>query len=390
MPTAVKRLLLVVVLAALVVGATGCDVSPPAASVNGASISQSTLNAELSSEIANPGAQCAALLEAGSSTSPIGVGTEGDGLAANAVTPSFADNALETLVLQQLETQALARQGVAVSHADLAAAATDYQSQLQGQLEQAQSESAAPSGCTLSATKSLSSQLPAAFLQRQGTSLADQEMFEVAVGHVNLSQRALESYYTAHLAQVTQECLNVVVADTQAAAQTLHNQIAAGTSFSTASTSADADQQVGPPGGELQCEFPSVGTQQFGTTLGATIDALSSGQLLEPQPLPEQSSTGATTTYYVVVQMRQHQLVPFATLRSSIRQAILTAHVAVVGTALNRLVKQAHVTIDPRYGSWSAKHGVTVPTPPAPAFVLNAKANVAAAPTTGLHLTIPS
>jgi hypothetical protein len=88
--------------------------------------------------------------------------------------------------------------------------------------------------------------------------------------------------------------------------------------------------------------------------------------------------------------MRQHQLVPFATLRSSIRQAILTAHVAVVGTALNRLVKQAHVTIDPRYGSWSAKHGVTVPTPPAPAFVLNAKANVAAAPTTGLHLTIPS
>jgi len=390
MPTAVKRLLLVAVLGALVVGATGCDVSPPAATVDGVAISQSTLNDELSGEIANPAAQCAALLEAGSTTSPIGVGTEGDGTSPNAVTPSFADNALETLVLEQLETQALAARGVTVTHADLVAATADYQSQLLGQLQQAQSASTAPSGCTLSAGRSVSSQVPRDFLRRQATSLADQEMFEVAVGHLNLGQGGLESYYTSHLSQVTQECLNVVVADSQAAAQALHDQIAAGTSFAKASTSADADQQVGPAGGELQCEYPSIGAQQFGSTLGATIDALSSGQLLEPQPLSTQSSTGATTTYYVVVQMRQHQLVPFATLRSSIRQAILTAHVAVVGKALNRLVGRAHVTVDPRYGTWSSTHGVTVPTPPPPAFVLNTKANVTPAPPPALHLSIPS
>ncbi len=390
MPTAVKRLLLVAVLGALVVGATGCDLSPPAATVNGVAISQSTLNAELSDEITSSGAQCAALLEAGSTTSPIGVGTQGDGTSPNAVTPSFADNALETLVLEQLETQALAQRGVTVTRSDLAAATTDYESQLSSQFQQAQSESTAPSGCTLSTSTPLSDQLPRAFLQRQGTSLADQELFEVAVGHLNLSQGALESYYRSHLSQVTQECLNVVVADSLAAAQTLHDQIASGTSFAKASTSVGADQQVGPPGGELECEYPSTGSEQFGSSLGATIDALSSGQLLEPEPLPSQSSTGVTTTYYVVVQMRQHQLVPFATLRSSIRQAILTAHVAVVGKALNRLVVRAHVTVDPRYGTWSPTHGVTVPTPPPPAFVLNTKANLTPAPAPALHLTIPS
>ncbi len=136
MPTAVKRLLIVVALGALVVGATGCDVSPPAATVDGVAISQSALNNELASEIANPGAQCAALMAAGASTSPLGVGTTGDGTTPNAVTPSFADNALETLVLEQLEATTLARRGVVVTKADLATASTDYQDQLLTQLGQ--------------------------------------------------------------------------------------------------------------------------------------------------------------------------------------------------------------------------------------------------------------
>ena len=69
--------------------------------------------------------------------------------AANAVTPAFADDALETLVLEQLEAQALARRGVVVTKADVAAATTDYQEQLLSQLDQVQSESETPAGCPL-------------------------------------------------------------------------------------------------------------------------------------------------------------------------------------------------------------------------------------------------
>lgn len=380
MPTAVKRLLPVVVLGALVLGATGCDLSPPAATVNGVAISQSTLNGVLSTEINNSGAQCAALLEAGSTTSPIGVGSQSDGTS-NAVTPSFADNALETLVLEQLETQTLARRGVAITHADLVAATADYEGQLAGQLQQAQSDGDAPSGCTLSATKVISSQVPGIFLARQSTSLADQEIFEVTVGHVSVSQSALESYYRSHLSQVTQVCLNVVVAQTQTAAQALHDQIATGTSFAMATTSSDADQNVGlPAGGQLPCEYPSQVTGQFGTANAAAVETLTAGQLSEPLALTTESTSGAATTLYAVVQMRQHQLVPFATLRSSIREAILSAHVSLVGAALNRLVGEAHVSVDPRYGGWSSKHGITVPTPPAPEFVLNSTVNAPAKP----------
>jgi len=380
MPTAVKRLLLVVVVGALVVGATGCDLSPPAATVNGTSISQSTLNAALAGLLTDTKAQCATQLQSGLSVSPVGVGTEDDGTTANAVATSIAADVLQTLVFERLEALTLARHGVTVTRAEVAAATTDYESQLQGQLNQAQTNGATPTGCTLSAATAMSAQLSAGFLQRQGASLAEQEMLEVVVGHVDLSLAALERYYQAHLAQVTQVCLNLIVSDTQAGAQRLHDQIAAGATFPTASASADADKQVSPSGGEVACVYPSVVTRQFGTTLGASIDALKTGQLAEPLTFQQQSSTGAVTTYYLVFQMRQHQLVPFATLRSSIREAILAASATVIRPTLVGLVSKAHISVDPRYGTWSATRGVTVPVPPAPAFVLNAQANVPVKP----------
>jgi hypothetical protein len=386
----VKRLLSVIALGALAVGASGCDLSPPAATVNGASISQSALNAELSTVIKSTSAQCALQLQSGSTVGAVGVGTDGDGTTANAVSTAFAANALETLVLEKLEDQTLAKHGVTVSAKDLAAATTDYEGQLAGQLTQAQQNNTTPSGCTLSATTSVARQLPAGFLARQATSLAAQEAFEVTVGHVNLSPTALQAYYQSHLTQVTQLCLNLVVSDTAAGAQRLHDEIAAGTTFTAASTSADVDQQVSPTGGRLPCEYPSQITQLFAST-APTVSALADGQLTTPLTFATTSSTGTATNLYLVVQMRSHHLVPFATLSNSIREAILGAHTSVVGSSLRRIVSTSDVAVDPRYGSWSVKNGVSVPTPPNPAFVLNATANQPpASGGGGFHLNLPT
>ncbi|HXQ58909.1 MAG TPA: hypothetical protein VN799_02390 [Acidimicrobiales bacterium] len=370
-----RRLLLVAVLGAVVVGATSCDVSPPAATVDGVTISQSMLNGVLSTEINDPHAQCAAQILAGQTKSPVGIGTEGDGTTANAVSPAFADAQLFSMVLQEIETQALARRGVAVTAADVAAARIDYP----GQLQQQQSQTGSPSGCSLNTATPLAKQLPAGFLQKQAEILAAQEQFEVAVGHVNVSPSALTSYYDSHRSLVTQECLNIILADSQAAAQTLHDEIAAGTSFPAAAKAAGADQQATPPNGELQCGYPTGLNSQLGATLGATVDALQAGQLSEPLTWQTTNpQTGAPTTFYLVVQMRQHYLVPFATLRDQIRQAILAQNSATVGVLLHQAVARAQVTVDPRYGSWDPAHGITAPTPPPPAFVPNAKANVPA------------
>ena len=364
-----KRLLLVVVLGALVVSATGCDVSPPAATVNGVTISQSTLNDELSSEVADLRAQCATLLAAGATASPIGVGNEGDGATPNAVTPGFADNALETLVLEQLEEQALATRRVTVTRRMWPTPPATTRTSSRASSSRPQAQSTTPTGCALTPSSPVANQLPGSFLRRQAASLADEEVFEQAVGHVDVSRRALEAYYASNTAELTQVCLNVIVADTEADAQAVHDQIAAGASFATAATSADADKAGTPSGGELQCAYPAA--LQLGTATTAAVEALATGALAEPLTLVRQGSTGTTTTFYLVVQMRGREL-------AAVRHAAEFDPAGDPGDArlrgrdpLNKLVGEAHVTVDPRYGTWSAPHGVTVPTPPPAAFVLN-------------------
>ena len=389
MPGAVRRLLLVAVLGVMVASATGCDVSPPAATVNGTSISQSTLNDALSSAIDNPDAQCAAMLAVGLTTTPVGVGTKGDGSHTNAVTSAFADKTLETLILEALERQTIAAHHATVSGAVVAAATADYEAQLGEQLSEATQENTTPPGCALSASKAVAGQLPAPYLAQAGRSLADQEQFEVTEGHVDVSTAGLEAYYRSHQAQTTQVCINAYVSDTAAGAQTLHDAIAAGASFASLATSPAVDLQRSPPDGNLPCEYPSSLSIQIGSSLEAQVVGLATGQLAEPLQLPNPEPTaGQPDVFYLVIQMRARQLVPFATLRGSIRQAILEQHASVVDSALDRLVRRAHVTVDARYGTWDPKRGVTVPTPPSPAFVPNPKANVAAASSGSSGLTI--
>ncbi len=374
-----KRLVLVVVLGAVVV-ASGCNASPTAATVNGVSISQSQLNTQLALATAsangsaptpaNQSVQCALDIQSdGSLPTVTGVGTD-------TVTAQFADTTLESLVLFSLEKQALARRHVSVSAADVSAARGDFESQLE------QSEGQDGSPCSREGAQ-LTNGLPAAFLKEQAQTLAYQEKLEEIVGHVNVGPAALMAYYHSHAAGLTQVCLNLIVADTATAAQTIHDQIAGGASFQTASQDSEVDPET-PTGGQVPCVYPAEVSNEFGTDLAGTIDALSSGQLAAPLTWMSQSSSGPPMTLYLVVKMRQHQLVPYADVSSAIREVLLAADTSTVGAALNRMADRASISIDPRYGTWSQAQGVRVPTPPPPAFVLNRTVNQAASSTSAL------
>ena len=63
--------------------------------------------------------------------------------------------------------------------------------------------------------------------------------------------------------------------------------------------------------------------------------AMTAGELSEPLAWQAETSSGTTVTYYIVVQMRQHVVVPYATLADQIRQLILSEHATVVSSALN-------------------------------------------------------
>jgi hypothetical protein len=357
----VKRLLLVVALGALCAAAAGCNVSPWAAQVNGTTISQSELQDQLTVISGSAVAQCALSIEEAQSggTLPAVKGT-GDAT----VTTQFAAVQLNGLVAQTLEEQALARRHVEVSAADVTAARQDYESQV----EAASTQTTSP--CNLTGTD-LVDRLPAAFVDQQAHSLAAQERLEEVVGHVDVSPAAVRAYYDTHHSEVTQLCLNYIIATDQASAQAIHDKIASGTSFATAAQGPGVDTNS-PAGGEGPCVYPSDVVSQLGTTTAAAVEGLADGQLAPPQGIqvPNQV-TGQTQTIWLVVGVRAHQLASFAQTESGLRQELLAKGGSTLSATLGRIVRSARVELDPRYGSWSPNHGVAVPTPPNPALLLN-------------------
>ncbi len=356
-----KRLLLFVVVGALGAAAAGCDLSPDAATVNGVTISQSEFQGQLAAISGSTVAQCVLSIEEAQSGGTLAT-VKGTGQ--DTVTTRFAAFSLNGLVAQTLEEGALAERHVRVSAADVAAARKDYLSQV----EAASTQVASP--CNLTGTD-LVNRLPKSFVDSQAVALAAQEKLEEVVGHVDVSPSAVRAYYDAHLSEVTQLCLNFVIATNQAAAQTIHDAIAAGTTFAAASKGPGADANS-PPNGAGPCVFPADVASQLGQATATVVDGLADGQLAPPQgvSVPNQI-TGVNQTIWIVISVRAHQLVPFANAESGLRQEILAKGGASLSAALGRVVHSARVELDPRYGTWSSTHGVAAPTPPKPAFVLN-------------------
>jgi hypothetical protein len=357
----VKRLLAFVVVGALCAGAAGCDLSPDAATVNGITISQSEFQGQLSVISGSTVAQCALSIEEAQSGGTLPT-VQGTGQAT--VSTRFAAFALNGLVAQTLEEGALATRHVQVSAADVTAARGDYLSQV----EAASTQVTSP--CNLTGT-ALVGRLPKAFVDSQVRALAAQEKLEEVVGHVDVSPAAVHAYYNTHLTEVTQLCLNFIIASDQASAQTIHDRVAAGTTFAAASQGAGVDANT-PPSGAGPCVFPTDVVSQLGQATATVVQGLADGQLAPPQGIsvPNQV-TGVNQTIWIVISVRAHQLVPFANTESGLRQELLAKGGPSFSAALGHVVRTARVELDPRYGTWSSTRGVAAPTPPKPAFVLN-------------------
>jgi hypothetical protein len=366
----VKRLLALVALGALCAGAAGCDVSPTAATVNGAAISQSQLDNQLSTVASSGVAQCALSIEQSQNgaTLPAVPGT-----GESTVSTKFAAFELNGLVEQTLEQAALVRRHADVTSSDVASARQDYQAQLVAAAAQVGSP------CNLTGTR-LTGGLPKAFVDAQARSLAYQEKLEEVVGHVDVSPAALRAYYASHLPDFTQLCLNLIIAKDQASAQAVHDQIAAGTSFATAASGPGVDTTNTPAGARVPCVYPSVIVSQLGQAGAVKVLGLADGQMAPALGIPVPNAvTGATTTVWIVVGVRQHHVVSFAASESGLRQTLLGRGGARFTAALGQVVHGARVELDPRYGTWSPRRGVLAPTPPRPAYVLNPSISSAAA-----------
>jgi len=373
----VRRLVILAALVAVALGASACTTSPTVATVGGASISKSTLDTQLAALVDNTDAACVFSAEFGLGSSAIAGAGQGT------VTTQVATAELDNLILGKLLSETLARHHRVVSAGDLASAKSDLTADVRASLSNASQTGAVPPSCS-AVTSNPVAGLPADFGAQLDRFLAVQEQFESLVGHVNVSSAGVARYYRQHPADYRQACLDVVVADTQGAAQKIRTAIAGGESFASAATGAGADTQATPTGGQLPCELQTDLASTFGASGASAIEAAKPGQLLAPLALTE-PSTG--TTYWLVLKLTSDTEASLSSVASSIRQQLLASAATPAQNALERLIQRSPITVDPRYGNWRGKIGLQPPTPPARAAVLNPTADESAAV---VHLGTPA
>ncbi len=346
-------------LAALSLLGTGCDVSPPAATVNGTTITQSQLNSQLSLVVDNAYARCVIELQGNVPSSLEGVG-------GSTVSSQFASYQLSTMVLDRLVSQDLARRRVTVGSDDLASARVDLASQLQPS-----SSSGGTSPCGLAGSQLLQ-HVPSSFASRQIEYLADEEQLAAALGHLDLSGTGLLSYYSSHASQFAQVCLADIAVTSQSQAESIRNAVVSGSvPFATEARQNSIDVQTAQNGGGIPCVLSS---QIQNAQILSAIASLGPGQV--SQPISEAQQTGGTV--WLLIEVTGTPELPFTEAVSQIRQTLLSSQDSKVSSEFDKITADAHVTVDPRYGTWSHLRGVSPPVPPASKYVLSPSADLPA------------
>lgn len=352
-----KRLLALAALAALAATGTACDLSPPAATTAGATVTRSQLMAQLSAVAGNNRyVQCTLAAQGVNLPQSVaGAGTD-------TVSAGFAAYELSTLVLERLVDADLARRGRSVSAADVAAAKVDLAAQVSS-AEQSGSCPLALSG------RQVIDRLPDVFRQEQAGFFAAQERLAEVVGHVDVSTKALRAYYDSHPTQFAQLCLSDIAVQSQAQAQQIHDAIASGSAaFTAEAQQSSVDQQTAAQGGKLGCVARSQIANQV--ILGV-LAPLHDGQIT--QPFQEPSGSGANV--WLILRLDGTQSVPFSVAQSQIRQQLLSSRSAAVSAEFGRITRGAEVRVDPRFGSWSPTAGIRPPKPPPAEDLLSRTAN---------------
>ena len=125
----------VVVLAVVATGAlaSACDITPPAASANGTTISTGTLNSQLRALQTTAAGGCLLQLENAQLAETSGQGPGGSGT----YSMTYANAILNNQVGDLLAEQYAASKGITISPADLVVARSDFASTLDGEISAA-------------------------------------------------------------------------------------------------------------------------------------------------------------------------------------------------------------------------------------------------------------
>jgi hypothetical protein len=371
---AVKRIPAALVAVAAVLGTgiatSACNVAPVAATVNGATISVSSLNTELDSLNQSSAGQCLLSLKFPESLSLTAQGAGGSGT----YQTSFASTILGSSVYNLLATQYAAAHGITLSSADLTAAKSNYEATLDGAIKSQVQQSSSlggtptcvdPAGNTLTGKEVLAG-LPAGV---QSTEVSNQAIEELLLTRgADLSAAAILNYYAANTSAFTLDCVGVIVVADQATADTVYNKLKAGADFATLAKSASTDTTTASSGGQLGCNFPE----------SQVLTALQVSSITVGSPVtPEQTQSGT----WEVFQVTSRTVLPVTEVTSEVQQALLqtTANRNRVSNEVLAFAKTSSVQVNPQYGTWT-KAQIVPPASPAPRYLLPTYASTTTTP----------
>ncbi len=395
-----KRLIVLLIVLAGGLAWAAFAVPSNAATVNGSTISQQDLNADVNAIAGSASYQCylnsqAYLSSQGSEQLPpvVGAGTGQDVGDHPTATTAFTANYLETKIGHQLVLQLADERNVVVTQADLTTARANLTQQISSvmsQILQTQQGQDVRYGCSLTGQaltgQQVLSTLPESFVDAQVQFVATATVLQEDLAGVGSSEGDLERYYTAHQAEFDSACVSAAVFSSESAAQAGALEVLGGTPFATVASST-ASSGGGDQGCHVLTELESA------LPSDANLKSLATGAVSTPI---DDNGT------YLLLQITSRTPTPYGTAKADVANVVQQAGAAATQKLLTSDERRSSIQVNPQYGVWvPVNAAVLTPLSPEPTDVLNATANegrvapasvsgAASGPASGSGSSVPS
>jgi hypothetical protein len=370
----VRRLTVLLALGAVVALGSACNLTSPAATVNGTQISESSLQSELQQISSNSSVRCAIGLLTGQTVPAHGAGD-------STVPTKVADTVLDQQIEQVLYDQDLARLHTSVG--------TVYTSFVREELPQFLTPASGTSSpCGLSGSD-LVAALPSWFANQEVNFLSAQARLSTALDHTDIGPAGVDAYYDSSTAksQFAEVCLDALAASDQSAAKAARLKILAGASFASVvrSSSINGTPALVQEGFTLTGALPCIPAVDLVDDLPNWAEAL----ILVNQRIgyptaafldSSQADQGGTNDWLVISLVRKQEAPLDQQIILDIQGTLLSQSESDLASEQTRLLAHASVTVDPQFGSWNPGKAGSAPevaAPPLPKseFLLNSNAD---------------
>jgi len=322
---------------------SACNVNPPAATVNGVQISESSFQNQLNLLVGSSTVRCAIGMLTGEKTLPArGAGTD-------TVPTEDADAELSQLIDIKLYSQDLARLHTSVG--------STYLGYARQTLPALFTPTSGSSPCGLTGT-SMVSALPAWYVNQQVTLLAQEEQIISAVGHVNLGQAGIEAFYQENPNDFKYACLDALGTSTEAEATADVAKIKGGASFTSVAESDSMNAQLGSygftPDGTYPCEpYAYIGQEQ--PNWAGALDSVQVKIGAVAPPFQDSSSVdyGGSGAWVVIELVRNTTQALTSQIALEIQEHLYSENADVFASEQAKILSKASVTVDPEFGNWT-------------------------------------